>query len=485
MGIADQVLSIATDRMAQRQRDRLRPTDLLISPDLAGFGATDFDRGADIIEVGVAAANARVDRLSRWSVDDARWRAFVAKQRGEATAAPVIDRIEFTNDSTLEDDVVRARLGGHENVPLDVDALEEDLGAVHGVGVFQHVDYQIERDRGETVLRIEAREKAWGPQYLQIGLNLEENFDNTSVYNLAVNYTINPLNALGGEWRNEIQIGDTLRLFSELWQPLDREGAWFIAPSIELGREKFPIYEGSERVAEFSLRRLELGFDIGRQISNWGEVRAGLVWQDGRAGPLVGARSFQGSDFDGGGLFLRLAADTLDDANFPRSGVFGGAVIAALREDLGSPGDSELLTVDLIGVRSWGAQTFVVALNGVTQFGDRIERADGLSRLGGFLNLSGLDRGQLSGAHSLIARAVTYRRMADLGILNFRYPVYLGASIEMGNVWDERGDISVGSARLGGSVFLGWATPLGPLYFGYGVAEGGQDSLYLFLGRTF
>ena len=40
-------------------------------------------------------------------------------------------------------------------------------------------------------------------------------------------------------------------------------------------------------------------------------------------------------------------------------------------------------------------------------------------------------------------------------------------------------------AILAGSVFVGWSTPLGPLYLGYGIAEGGQDSAYLFLGRTF
>jgi outer membrane translocation and assembly module TamA len=28
-------------------------------------------------------------------------------------------------------------------------------------------------------------------------------------------------------------------------------------------------------------------------------------------------------------------------------------------------------------------------------------------------------------------------------------------------------------------------TPLGPIYFGYGYAEGGRDSFYLYLGQTF
>ena len=64
-------------------------------------------------------------------------------------------------------------------------------------------------------------------------------------------------------------------------------------------------------------------------------------------------------------------------------------------------------------------------------------------------------------------------------------PVYVGASVEQGNVWNTRHDISFGSARTNGSVFLGLDTVLGPVYFATGFDEGGGSGYYLFLGRTF
>ena len=38
---------------------------------------------------------------------------------------------------------------------------------------------------------------------------------------------------------------------------------------------------------------------------------------------------------------------------------------------------------------------------------------------------------------------------------------------------------------LAGSVFMGLDSPLGPVYLAYGHAEGGNDSVYLFLGQPF
>jgi NTE family protein len=63
--------------------------------------------------------------------------------------------------------------------------------------------------------------------------------------------------------------------------------------------------------------------------------------------------------------------------------------------------------------------------------------------------------------------------------------VYLGASLEQGNVWNARQDISFGSARTNGSVFVGLDTILGPVYFALGLNDDGGSAYYLFLGRTF
>jgi NTE family protein len=86
--------------------------------------------------------------------------------------------------------------------------------------------------------------------------------------------------------------------------------------------------------------------------------------------------------------------------------------------------------------------------------------------MGGFLKLSGYDQNALHGPNSALLSAIYYRRFEQSKFL----PWYIGASLEYGNAWQDRDDMSFDSAILAGSVFLGADTPLGPLYLGLGQA---------------
>ena len=257
-----------------------------------------------------------------------------------------------------------------------------------------------------------------------------------------------------------------------------------MSPSALFIRERLPVYEGDRLDAELTERRFELGFDIGRQLGHWGELRAGVRWSDGRTRPIIGGGALRSAETGGGGIFLRLATDTLDSADFPRRGVFSEALIGAVREELGAERSFELAQFNVGIARSFGKNTLVGLVDATTTFGETDAPSD-LARAGGFLNLSGFDRNQLAGEHAITTRLVGYRQVASPGLLNYRFDVYLGASLELGGVWPERSDASVDTLFFAGSLFLGMETPLGPLYLGYGMAEGGRSSTYLFLGRAF
>jgi len=104
--------------------------------------------------------------------------------------------------------------------------------------------------------------------------------------------------------------------------------------------------------------------------------------------------------------------------------------------------------------------------------------------LGGFLRLSGLERGQISGPHAALLRVVYFRQVSSSGGGFLQVPVYVGASLEGGNTWQNRDDISLDSMLMNGSVFLGLDTLIGPVYLAAGFAEGGGSNFYLFVGAT-
>ena len=63
-------------------------------------------------------------------------------------------------------------------------------------------------------------------------------------------------------------------------------------------------------------------------------------------------------------------------------------------------------------------------------------------------------------------------------------PAYAGVSLEAGNTWLDREDVSFGDLRKDASLFFGVDTPLGPVYLATGFDEDGDKAFYLFLGQN-
>ena len=189
-------------------------------------------------------------------------------------------------------------------------------------------------------------------------------------------------------------------------------------------------------------------------------------------------------EFDVGTVVASLTHDTLDSTRFPRHGTFAFAAYAESTEALGADSASRLVNMGLGVARSWGPNTVFGRLNAGLNV-DEGQQVQDLFTLGGFLNLSGFRADELSGEHFALASLLFYRRMGGSGDELLGVPVYAGGSIEYGGVFEEIGDIAGDESIAAGSLFLGADTPIGPLYIGLGLAEGGNRAAYLFLGQTF
>ncbi|MDP1792219.1 MAG: patatin, partial [Methylibium sp.] len=80
----------------------------------------------------------------------------------------------------------------------------------------------------------------------------------------------------------------------------------------------------------------------------------------------------------------------------------------------------------------------------------------------------------------LFGRASYYYRLTPPALTR---GFFAGFSLEAGNAWAERRQMSLGDLRTGMSAFLGADTGLGPLYVGVAYAPRGETALYLLLGR--
>jgi len=491
--ITNQMLAIAIRGGSDAQRRLMRDGDILLEPVLGEASTFDFEVLSRAAGLGEEAARGALGRLAGLRSDARDYAAYVARRSAarEAAALP-LGEVRIAQDAERYETRLRAPAAvasASGTVADDAYAVRLDaaLTEVHGRGDFERVDYTVEPRAGRGDIVLDAERNPWGPNYIRFGLGIEDDFSGGATYNAAARIVLADIGDFGAEWVWDLQVGSEPRIATEYHQPLDARGRWFIAPQASFDVRDVPLLRDGARLAEYRLRTSEYGIDFGRELGNWGEVRVGLRRVTGHSRLRLGdPASPPGSDFDVREYFARLSYDTLDSRRFPRHGESFVAEWRGEHSDLGSSGDAELFTADWLLARSSGRHTAMLW----TTFGSNVgDDGSGSVRtlfpLGGFLDLSGLGPGSVTGRHAAIARAIYLRQIGRRGEGFLDVPTYAGLSLESGNVWDRRGDIGFGDALTHGSLFIGLDTLLGPVYLGTGFGEGGENTFYLFLGRTF
>lgn len=479
--VTSQMVGILMKKNVDEQVGLLTDKDVLIRPDLGDMSVTQFDRSAGAMDSGEAAARAVIDKLKRYSVSEEEWAEYLKRQRRKLPEKmPVISSIRIVTVSGLSNDVICANMRTTAGRILDLDVLQADLERIYGLEDFELVTYHLMEVEGGTELVIRARGKSWGPNYLRFGLSLFDDFDGESQYEIGFQYTMRELNRLGAEWRTEVAIGQSGGFRSEFYQPLDAAGRYFVAPQIAYRRFDANAFVGTTKVGEFEVSDWGASLEAGRQLDNWGEVRVGVGRQWGKVDPEISSIPTKGFHFDDAGLAGWFAIDTLDDPNFPSTGTVARVVWYWANEELGA--DDDYQTIDAAGGHAvtWERTTAILSARYQTVT-DGTRPVWNRSSVGGFLNLSGFAESELNGQHSGRVSLILYRQVFGERQVMLGMPTYVGGSIETGNVWNDRGDIGE-DLIVAGSVWLGVDAPIGAVYLAYGKAEGGHDSVYLFVG---
>ena len=480
LSITGQLANYLFTLNSEEQLKTLSPRDVLIRPKLGDIGGGSFDRADEAIPAGEAGARTALEALRRYSLDPEQYARHLAARGQRRPSPPVIDLVRVDNQSRVSDAVIAGRISAKPGQPLDVKQLEQDIGTVYGLEIFESVRYDIVREDEKTILVISAKEKQWGPGYLQFGLASSNDLKGNSTIRLGMLYTLTEINELNGEWRSGIQLGDEPSVFTEIHQPLDALSRYFVSGKVSYGNRNVNVFDDAgNMISRYGLRTSELELGLGRELGTWGEVRLGYRRESGTAEVNIGAPA-PDVDVDRGELFLRLSDDKLDNLYFPREGHFGRLEYRAAREQYGSRSDYDQWQAGYIQAFSWGANTVIGMLSGESTT-DGVAQVEGLFRLGGLFRLSGLTDQQLSGQNAGLMELVYMRRLSNIQF----FKTYAGASLELGNVWQKRHDISFDNTIVAGSLFLGFDTPIGPLYVGYGRTDNNDQSVYIYLGPRF
>jgi NTE family protein len=478
-GAAQQMLNILTEQNVAAAKRELRPGDVLIEPDFGRLTASDFTKAAQIIELGERAARDALARLQPLALGEAAYAGFEARRTartgGEVRARVAQVRVEGlarTNPAT-----VRAQIDLPPDRYVDAGEIRDAMREVNAERKFERVDYRLETIGADRVLAVQPVEKSWGPHTLRLGGQASTDFHDEHIFNLLVAHTLTDFNAWGAEWRNEVQLGESMRLLSDLYQPLAPGSRWFALPQLQWRRTSVNVFDGDNVVGRAQTTATEATLLFGHTLPRLGYAALGRTQGRLRVEALIAPAPQPAASASTDRWTGRVVLDRIDSYAFPRHGYVLGLEHNEF-DDANPDGTKQRLTAaNLLAAWTSGRSTLLVNAYGVR--GTR----DGLGgQLGGFLNLSGTPRGRYAGSRTVFGSLIGYREISDL-VGELPSPVYVGASLEAGNSDDAPGSTDWNQLKRAGSLFIAADTLIGPIYLAYGVTRHGRGTPYLFWGR--
>jgi NTE family protein len=476
--ILAQTLGMITRANVKPQREQ---ADLVIAPDVAGFGTLSFDRAPEILQRGREGARAMAAGLARFSLSAAEYRSWREARRRAALPPPIVSAVRFAGDTRVDPRVLQGLVRLPPGRPLDLAVAADDLDRLFGLGDFEAVDFDLADDPGGGAVAVyRLHDKAWGPNYLRAGLELDTDADGRNDLGVLAKLNVTRLNRRGAEWTTALQLGGDRYVKSELYQPFTFETGWFAAVNVAYENRLTGIFEDGRKLADLEVREQTVGADLGYTFAEKGEMRLGAArrWALARAkaGELpAGADPFLDRTLDLGGVVFSAVVDRLDNAKIPqRGGLFRLTAFRSVAS-LGAEAEYTKVSVRLSKYFTRGRHTLFGMLDGGFSPGSELPLFDEFA-FGGLFSLSGFAKGELRGQSFGIARLGYLHRLGRI--------LYAGGYVEAGRAALTSSDL-VGNPILAVTAVAACDTPIGPAYLGYGQADDGERQLYLLFGRSF
>ncbi|HEU5180196.1 MAG TPA: patatin-like phospholipase family protein [Candidatus Polarisedimenticolia bacterium] len=464
---------------------KLRPGDVLITPELKDIGFISFDKVNDAMAIGEQSARAVTEGLKRFSAPPAEWDEFVKHHRRRNVEKVKVDEVTFTNSSWVNDRIIDRRLRIPEGKSVDIDDFNNEVMRLYGLDYFGLIRPTYIRQDGKGTINLDIPAKPYGRNSLQFGASFWDDFHGDANYTFSFRHLLIAANRRGGEWENVAQIGQTRLLRTSFYQPIDYKMRWFVSPTAETKRDYVYLWADGDRVSEESISTLGGSLDVGRVIGDNWEVRLGAFYAHNTTSTSIGPNIFVGDEDerDGGGQF-KLNVDSRDSTVFPRHGAEVHGFYRHSTESMGADADRDLARLDASLALTLGRVTVVPSFSGQTLVTGPVSFISSCA-LGGFLNLSGLGFGELRAERCVVGRAISYVQLTRFDLGPLTSAVYGGISFEAGNAYFRDDPVTWQSLTMGGSLFFGAQTPLGPAFFAWGTTETGEHKVYFVIGDRF
>lgn len=486
-GVMGQMIGILTERNVDHSKSLLTEKDILITTDLTGFNAGDFQKAEAIIEAGEKSAQKYEPQLKRLAFSQKTFEQWnLARQSAvQPPQARQVDSVQVQGLEVVNPKSVIKSADLDLTKPITEDQIAQASAKIWATDDFTLVPYTFEPGpNGTQTLVWRPQEKPWGYNTIRVGGKISTDFNQEHTFDFLVAHTMGWLNSWGGEWRNEAQIGKDSYFSTSFYQPLGAASPLFFMTEIRYESQRYDWYNGSSHaLATLKNKTLEGSLSLGLELGKASVFKAGVGYVSAQSKVSVGEiPGYNSMDDEASFVEISWQYDTLDNVNFPTKGFYLDAR-ARRYEQMENSADPEVSDyyVETIFPWDWG-DGWVSVLSGKAGS----STIPGRYPLGGLFNMSGAYYGRYSGSDMVLGRLQLSKRLQHTDV--FGFPIYVGAGFEMGRVQEDvlptyLSDKDLGVWKKAVSAYVAADSIFGPLYLAVGQTSDNDSAVYFFWGR--
>jgi NTE family protein len=431
LGVLQRAFSVGIE--ANERRDRAL-ADVVIIPNVKGFGAGDYLKTLQLAKIGYEAAESHKAELMKYALNQQQWDVYMAQRRSrERGPVNSVLRVKVVAPNPQLKEIVEKSFAPLVNQPVDTNQVESLLSDVRSDGRYD-ADYTVGYDPAHPqrpILLVTVSDKKTGPPFLNLGLNLAAQTGGVTRATVSMNLLYQDLGGYGSELRTKIDFGFYTRFETEYYWKFSQKG-YFLAPRAGIDRSPFYIYNGNTRVSERQLQQGGLAADVGWSDNKRQEVRVGWQLQNVQWTTTTGDDGTP--DYDGNAQTARVQYifDSQDRALVPTYGIRSVTSLGYLYDTPGSPSAPQLYSQISLAHTFGQKNDFLVNMEGGAMFNRNVAQPFRFT-LGGPLRLAASAIDQYRGTDYFLFTPGYLRKLRSLPA-PLNSSLYFGATYELGQM---------------------------------------------------
>ena len=462
------------------QLQTIRPGDVQIDVEMGTITTADFERVPETIPLGEAAARVKSGELERLAVPEEQYLAWRKTVTTSQEIAARLAGVRFEGLKRVNPEYLAQNARVKAGDVVDTAAISREAQRMSALQDFDSVGYRLDGERQSPTLTWLPREKNWGPNYLTLDLGIYGSAEGDVAFALYGRHVRTWVNSLGGEWRNEVQIGGEVLGATSFFQPLDAAHHFFFEPQLRYSRSLEDLFRDGERVARYEFKDFAGLFDIGANVGRYAQARIGYLYDSRDVSVDIGSTLMPETSPVDAGMRASAEYDSRDTGFNPTRGLAAALEYVKSDDSLGADRNWERAELGLGVAVPLRRDVLWVTAAGGSRLGSSLP-PDRAFALGGPGSFPGLELGELRvGGYWTVGTSYLWKVKEVLPIRNLA--LYAGARIVGGAIYD-RIDTGRTGDIYGGSIFLTGRTQVGPLTVGLGATSTDSWSLWLSVGR--